>query len=84
MPTTECPACSSAAVDAPVITSEMMFGLDSRFTYVVCGDCGTLRLDDVPADLAPYYPTDYYSVDIDPEKALGSPGVRQFATLTGR
>ena len=46
-----------------------MFGTRESFTYLQCGGCGTVQLLDVPADLAPHYPPDYYSfntkVDID-------------------
>jgi SAM-dependent methyltransferase len=60
---------------------ENMFGLEEDFDYSVCADCGSLALISVPEDLARYYPTNYYSVDLDPERALGAPGIRQFAQL---
>jgi SAM-dependent methyltransferase len=62
----------------------MMFGLDEEFSYAECAGCGSCRLLDVPADLGPYYPRDYYSVDLDPERELGRIGVRQFAAAVGR
>jgi SAM-dependent methyltransferase len=62
----------------------MMFGLDEDFPYGQCADCGTCRLLEVPADLGRYYPRDYYSVDLDPERELGRVGVRQFAAAVGR
>jgi len=60
---------------------ENMFGITKEFDYSVCAGCGSLAQMSIPADLTPYYPTDYYSVDLDPERALGAPGVRQFARL---
>jgi SAM-dependent methyltransferase len=60
---------------------ENMFGLNADFDYSVCADCGSLALISVPADMAIYYPTNYYSVDLDPERALGAQGVRQFAQV---
>lgn len=39
-----------------------MFGLGEAFEYVECGDCGSLRLMDVPPDMSAYYPTGYYSL----------------------
>ena len=60
---------------------ENMFGISEDFDYSVCADCGTLALMSVPEDMAPYYPRNYYSVDLDPERALGAPVVRQFAQL---
>jgi SAM-dependent methyltransferase len=61
-----------------------MFGRDESFTYLVCADCGTLALEEMPEDMGQYYPEDYYSIDTDPEVALGRPGVRQFATSVAR
>jgi hypothetical protein len=58
-----------------------MFGILEDFDYSVCADCGSLALISIPEDMAPYYPGNYYSVDLDPERALGAPVVRQFATL---
>jgi SAM-dependent methyltransferase len=83
-PSHACPACGGTAQEAPVVAREMMFGRDECFAYLVCAGCGTLRLADVPGDMGQYYPADYYSIDIDPEAALGRPGVRQFATSVSR
>jgi len=58
-----------------------MFGAKEDFEYSVCADCGSLSLISIPEDMAAYYPANYYSVDLDPEEALGAPGVRQFAEL---
>lgn len=41
--------------------TERMLGLGGEFTYSECLSCGSLQLDDPPADLSPYYPSDYYS-----------------------
>ena len=42
-------------------TSDRNRGLgDERFEYRVCAGCATLFLADVPADLARWYPPDYY------------------------
>lgn len=40
---------------------EMMFGTGEEFHYVECSNCGSLTLYDVPEDLSPYYPKEYYS-----------------------
>lgn len=41
----------------------MLLGTREPFSYFVCPDCGCLQIDDVPQDLAPYYPPDaYYSL----------------------
>jgi SAM-dependent methyltransferase len=79
-----CPACGGEASTSQLTVGEMMFGNNEEFHYARCGSCGTVWLLDVPADLAPYYPTDYYSVDLDPEQVLGRFGVRQFARTMSR
>jgi SAM-dependent methyltransferase len=83
-PSYACPACGGNAQEEPVVAREMMFGRDESFTYLVCADCGTLALEEMPEDMGQYYPADYYSIDTDPEVALGRPGVRQFATSVAR
>jgi SAM-dependent methyltransferase len=60
---------------------ENMFGIEQEFDYSVCAGCGSLALISIPEDMSPYYPTNYYSVDLDPERALGAPGIRQFSRL---
>ncbi len=60
---------------------ENMFGISEDFDYSVCADCGSIALISVPQDMTRYYPGNYYSVGLDPERAMGAPGVRQFARL---
>jgi hypothetical protein len=61
-----------------------MFGTGEEFLYAQCGDCGTLRLTTVPADLARYYPKTYYSVTDDPEQLIGRFPARQVVAAIGR
>ena len=79
-----CPACGAAQVAGSMAVAENMYGTGEVFEYATCASCGTLVLRDVPEDLAPYYPQDYYSVGMDPEVALGRRGVRQVATVIFR
>jgi SAM-dependent methyltransferase len=76
-----CPVCLSAPGTEVIAVRENMFGITADFDYAVCADCGSLALISIPEDMAAFYPTNYYSVDLDPERALGAPGVRQFARL---
>ena len=46
-----------------------MLGLRDPFNYRRCGDCGSLWLADVPADLSKYYGPEYYSMADDPKGA---------------
>lgn len=38
-----------------------MFATGEVFSYFCCGVCGCLQLEQIPADLSPYYPASYYS-----------------------
>ena len=49
---------------------EMMFGFRDRFHYLECARCGCLQLIDPPADIARYYPAQYYSYSSVNEKQL--------------
>lgn len=65
MPTPETPACAvcgNATGNRTFEAREMMFGTAERFAYLECGACGSLQLLDVPTDLSPYYPENYYSL----------------------
>src|ERR1700730_13205469 len=57
-----CCVCSNANGNHLIEVSEMMFGMHDRFTYLACNSCGCLELLNPPADLSPYYPSNYYSV----------------------
>jgi len=76
-----CPACLGDLSADVLRVRENMFGIAKDFDYSLCAGCGSLALMSIPDDMSAYYPTDYYSVDLDPERALGAPGVRQLARL---
>lgn len=76
-----CPACAGTSRTRVLVVRENMFAHGEEFDYSVCPDCGSLSLISIPEDMTPYYPSNYYSVDLDPERALGAPVVRQFAQL---
>ena len=56
-----CEICGNEAGNKTHVAREMMFGRRDPFTYLECGACGCLQLLDPPANLAEYYPSDYYS-----------------------
>src|SRR5882724_2868715 len=56
-----CKICGNTSGNKTHIAREMMFGLRDQFEYLECGNCGCLQLVNPPADIAKYYPTDYYS-----------------------
>ena len=50
----------------------MLFGRRDQFVYAECAACASLQIREVPANLADYYPTDYYSYDL-PESVQKPP-----------
>jgi SAM-dependent methyltransferase len=51
----------------------MMLGTREVFEYFECTGCGTVQLVEIPANLADYYPNDYYSLralDMPPAHGL--------------
>jgi SAM-dependent methyltransferase len=60
-PAAICPFCGGGAPFREFEAREMMFGSRERFTYHECGECASLHIARVPADLARHYPGDYYS-----------------------
>lgn len=69
-------ACPLCAGTSPVAfrTRDRNRGLSAvDFTYRRCETCGTLWLENVPDDLSPYYPDDYYGrPDRDRLRELGA------------
>lgn len=59
-PIVTCQVCGTST-GKTVAAREMMYGTREPFHYFECDGCGCLQLTDVPADLSPYYPQDYYS-----------------------
>ncbi len=57
----QCRICSSQQQSAAYAVKEMQFGTRAEFTYQLCGDCGCLQIEQLPQNLAAYYPSDYYS-----------------------
>lgn len=58
-----CRICGARAWGDAVTARERQFGLPGSFTYASCSACESLQLLDPPADLAPYYPSGYYSFE---------------------
>ena len=62
--TAACKICGNAENNRLHEAREMAFGLRDKFTYLECGACGCLQLLNIPADMARYYPGDYYSLQV--------------------
>jgi len=60
-----CKVCSNTDKNILHQLKEMQLGLREMFTYMECGNCGLMQLQDIPADLGKYYPNDgYYSFNL--------------------
>lgn len=57
----KCRICQNEAANPIYKTREMMFGLRDEFIYFECARCGCVQIQEVPANLARYYPDNYYS-----------------------
>ncbi len=57
-----CRICGNAAGNRDYSVREMMFGLRQGFAYFQCAVCECLQIRDIPADMAQYYPANYYSM----------------------
>lgn len=66
-----CHICGSRADHLKHQPRERMFGWDTAFNYFQCKNCGCLQIEQIPEDLARYYPDDYYSLDTPPSKRPG-------------
>lgn len=57
----ECRICGAIDEHRTYTAKEMMLGLRDQHRYFECKQCGCLQIVTVPADLARYYPENYYS-----------------------
>lgn len=64
-----CRICERHAESDVFRLREMMYGSREVFDYVRCSHCGCLQIVDLPADLARFYPDDYYSMQPREEPA---------------
>lgn len=59
-----CGICSNETGNRVHHAREMMYGTREAFDYLECDSCGCVQLADQPADMGPYYPSDYYSYTV--------------------
>jgi SAM-dependent methyltransferase len=59
-----CRICDHADHNEIFIAREMMFGLREEFVYFQCSACRCLQIRDIPTDMNPYYPSNYYSMQV--------------------
>jgi 2-polyprenyl-3-methyl-5-hydroxy-6-metoxy-1,4-benzoquinol methylase len=71
---TPCPLCGAPTEAAFTTRDRNRAVSDESFRYRRCTACGSLHLENVPADLGPYYPADYFSLpDLDGLRAQAVP-----------
>ncbi len=83
-----CRICGNSKNNNAYLAREMMFGLRHEFEYFECDGCGCLQIKEVPEDMSPYYPEQYYSFgDFDGRKFKGFLGSlrkwKYFALIDG-
>lgn len=67
-----CKICNNSTGNRQFTAQEKMLGSGGEFDYMECGSCKAIMLMTPPADMAPYYPSDYYSFsDITESASLG-------------
>lgn len=65
----KCKICDNTRNNEEMIGREMMFGFHDEFLYFKCSFCGCLQINEPPANLSKYYPSDkYYSFQQKPNK----------------
>ncbi|HWF24107.1 MAG TPA: methyltransferase domain-containing protein [Solirubrobacteraceae bacterium] len=78
-----CPLCGGSTEAAFTTTDRNRALSRERFHYRHCLACGTYYLANVPADLSPYYPADYYGFpeahELDRDAAQEAPKVALIA-----
>jgi SAM-dependent methyltransferase len=57
----ECRICKNQKGNTSYVAREMHLGMGDEFTYIKCAQCGCLQIENIPRDLAKYYPNHYYS-----------------------
>src|SRR4051794_18491991 len=66
MSTRSCRICEAAITGRAIVAREMMFGRRDAFEYFECPSCGCVQIADYPTNIASYYPSDYYAMDVPP------------------
>lgn len=74
--TTACRICGQASGNRLHQAHETMYGVAGVFRYLECTACGCLQLQDIPQDMAAWYPMDYCSYG--PAKVRSLPGWRRW------
>jgi 2-polyprenyl-3-methyl-5-hydroxy-6-metoxy-1,4-benzoquinol methylase len=66
---TACRVCMSSGEHRRHRVPEMMIGTGEAFDYVECADCGCLQIAEIPEDMSPHYPPEYYAFESEEREA---------------
>jgi SAM-dependent methyltransferase len=66
-----CRICHNAEGNREFIAREQLYGTGEEFAYFECAGCGCIQIVDIPADLARFYPADYYTFAQRPQRDRG-------------
>jgi SAM-dependent methyltransferase len=67
-----CRVCGAPGFAESLAATERRFGLGGSFLYLRCRDCGSLRISEIPADLARFYPDGYSGFGAEARPRAGS------------
>ncbi len=68
-----CKICNNSKNNKTYKVKEMMFGFKGQFLYFECSKCGCLQIKKFPPNISKYYPSNYYSLSIDPRSYFKNP-----------
>jgi SAM-dependent methyltransferase len=77
----ECKICGNRAGNREYTAREMMFGLRHTFPYFECSECGCLQIATIPADMATYYPSAYYSFERASKPPPSPPTIKNYLRI---
>ncbi len=65
----KCRICNNTENLSHYKAKEMMFGIREEFDYFQCPKCDCLQITEIPESLDKYYPSNYYSFNVEVEHA---------------
>ena len=70
-----CRICANSKNNPKFQVPEMQFGTRQEFDYFQCSKCACLQICEIPADMRPFYPDQYYTVQpLNEDKYTGLNG----------
>lgn len=78
IPRHTCRICNAEDNHSTFVVREMMFGTREEFEYFQCNICDCLQIASIPADLSKFYPSTYYSFNIQTSVAGEKSALQKF------